>query len=100
MSASGGPAKGELRGSKTLFQRAFQSGPICLILSVLPEGVVLDVNEIFLLMTGYSREEIIGCTALKMGYYPDPALRQMLVERLMVSGSLRGLRLDLRRKDG
>ncbi len=90
----------ELREARELFLRAFQASPICLTLSTLPEGVLLDVNETFLLMTGYSRQEVIGRTASEMGFYPDPSLRQMLVEQLMQSGRLRGLRLDLRRKDG
>ncbi|MFH1034900.1 MAG: PAS domain S-box protein [Pseudomonadota bacterium] len=93
-------AQSLLEESKQLFERAFQASPVCLTLSTLPEGVMLDVNEVFLTTTGYTRQEVIGRQALEMGFYPDPSLRQALVGRLMLEGRLRGLRLDLRRKDG
>ena len=43
-----------------LFYRCFSMNPIPAVISTIKEGIVVDVNEAFLRLAGYSRDEVIG----------------------------------------
>ncbi|MGD0231105.1 MAG: PAS domain-containing protein [Syntrophorhabdales bacterium] len=53
-------AEDALRLSEEKFAKAFATNPAAVVMTRLKDGVYLDVNETFLKMFGYSRDEIIG----------------------------------------
>ena len=93
-------AQEELRTSEERFTKSFQSNPIATIIDVLPDGRLLDVNETFLSLTGYRREEVIGKTSLELNLWlkPDDGIRfeQGLIEKQ----SLRDVESQLLKKSG
>jgi PAS domain S-box-containing protein len=89
-----------LRESEERFSKVFKLAPIAMSISTLDEGRYLDVNESLLVVTGYSREEVVGHTArdLKVFANPEDGLR---IRELLAGGEpLRGLELRLRGKKG
>jgi len=75
-----------LRESQEEFRLAFHLSPVVLGISTLDEGRYLDVNEAFEAMTGWSRAEAIGKTAMELGLWADPEERRRAVEALQRDG--------------
>jgi len=71
-----------LRESEEHFKTVFQSGPQPYGLSDIGTGVFLDVNEKFLRLFGYAREEMIGHSSRELGLWADPEIRDSIVGRM------------------
>jgi len=81
------------RHSEQLFAAAFEASPEAIVLSRLKDGLILDVNREYLNLTGLSREQAIGHTALELGHWPDVTTRERAVAQLRVAGRLRDFEL-------
>jgi len=75
-----------LRESQEEFRLAFHLSPVVLGISTLEDGRYLDVNEAFEELTGWSRAEALGKTALELGLWVDPEERRRAVEALRQDG--------------
>jgi PAS domain S-box-containing protein len=62
------------------------------------QGRLVDVNQAFLNLFGFTREEAENMNILTI--YPDPADRKRFQEAMEGEGSLKDYELKLRRKDG
>ena len=92
-------AEDELRRSEERFRKIFQSSPIpALITSI--EGPILDVNDAWVRMSGYSREEAIGHSTIELGMAQDPGQRDQMVKDLLEKGRLINVELTRRTKSG
>ena len=89
-----------LRLSEERFSRAFRASPAAMSISVLADGRYLDVNERFLQLVGYSREEVVGRTGLELAFWEDPDTRRQAIELLRKTGMLRDLELRVRTRSG
>jgi len=49
-----------LKNSEEMFSKAFRSSPVGIVLWTIGGGLFLNVNESFIKISGYSREEIVG----------------------------------------
>jgi PAS domain S-box-containing protein len=87
-----------LRESEATFATAFRASPYSLTISELWSGRYLDVNEGFLAISGYSRDEVVGKTSIELGIWVDPTERAELVQTLSEGGSVR-MRLHFYTKD-
>src|SRR5256712_11700068 len=63
------------------FQKSFYGSPVAMALSALPENRFIDVNESFLRLFEYTREEGIGHTSLELGLWRNPAARDALLPK-------------------
>lgn len=86
--------------SEERFLRIFNSSPLPISLTRFADGKFVDVNESFLRMSGYAREEVIGRTVLELGIYADPEVRVFMREQLQQHGHLHGYEQRLRTKAG
>jgi PAS domain S-box-containing protein len=59
------------RESEQRYRKLFYSSPDAMILASFDEGRYLEVNDAFCRLIGYSREEIVGNTALGLGVWVD-----------------------------
>ena len=88
------------RESEERFSKAFRSSPAGMSISRLEDGRVLDVNEAFVRVSGFSREELIGMSSLDIGIWVHPEDRRQLAETLRRDGFLRHLEKEFRTKSG
>ncbi len=89
-----------LRESEERFSKAFHSSPAGMAISRLEDGRVLDVNDAFVRVSGFSREELIGMSSLDIGIWVNPDDRRQLAETLRRDGFLRHLEKEFRTKSG
>lgn len=84
--------------SEQRYRRLFEENLAGVVISTV-EGQVVDCNNAWARMLGYSRsEEIRGRQAAD--FYFDPAARTSVMEQLKQEGALRAREIQLRRKDG
>lgn len=92
-------AEAVLRASEERFQRIFRSAPVLLTVSELESGAYLDANRAFCDGSGYSREEILGKSAVEIGWV-TPGVRQELMGELQVRGRVSALPVTCHAKGG
>jgi PAS domain S-box-containing protein len=68
--------------------------------SILEEGRFVYVNDAFLEVSGYTREEIAGRTSLELNLWVDPGQRGDLIRLLREKGSAEDMNIKLRTKNG
>ncbi len=86
--------------TEKLFSEVFRNNPQPISITTLSEGLYLDVNETFLSLLGYTREEVIGQTSLELGIWDKREERDELVGMLKNSGRVRNKETTLRGKEG
>ena len=77
------------RRSERLFSAAFDESPEALSLTRLWDGMFVDVNQEWLRLTGFTREDVLGHTGLEIGHWRDPQDRQAALAPLLTQGRLR-----------
>jgi PAS domain S-box-containing protein len=87
-------------GAAARVQAAFELSPSILAISDLESGRLLEVNEAFLRITGWSREEIIGRPIPDIGLWIDPAAREAGLATLRGGGAVRDFEARFRTKSG
>jgi PAS domain S-box-containing protein len=80
-------AEEALRQSESRFSKAFALSPAPMVISDIRTGRFIDVNEQWLRMLGYSREETIGQTSFAQRIWEDPQVRVRLGRVLSERGS-------------
>ncbi|WP_234085852.1 PAS domain S-box protein [Azonexus sp. R2A61] len=82
------------------YAAAFVASPAAISLSSVARGVFLDVNPRYSEMLGYSRDELIGRSALDMAIWESENARQIWVAQLLASRRLHDYQTTWRRRDG
>jgi PAS domain S-box-containing protein len=93
-------AEAALLESEERFAKAFQASPDGLVISRIADNVVLEVNDSFVSMSGYARDEIIGNSSVQLGLYADPSSRERALKILEEQSLVRDFELTMRRKSG
>ncbi|MGA2749757.1 MAG: response regulator [Verrucomicrobiota bacterium] len=93
-------AEQALRLSEERFSKAFKASPIPLAIQSLLDEKYVDANQGFLSLTGYSRDELIGQTAVQLRVWADPAGERAMLERLRKEMTVRNLQCHFRAKTG
>lgn len=89
-----------LRESEGRFASAFNSSPLSITITSLKTGKLVDVNETFIKMTGYSRAEAIGRSTTELGLWEKPADRDAELESVTSDGHVRNAEFQFRIRDG
>ena len=93
-------AEEALRRSEEKFSKIFRSSPDWMAISALEDGRLIDVNDAFLRITGYSRNEVIGKTSAELGLWVDTEERRRFVELLREKREIRNHEAKFRLKSG
>ncbi|OPX89522.1 MAG: Sporulation kinase E [Pelotomaculum sp. PtaB.Bin013] len=89
-----------LRLSEERFFKAFNAGPNPLAISVIANGRLINVNNNFINLFGYSRQEVIGNTVIDLNIYVDLADRAKIIKTVMEQGVVKNLEVNFRMKSG
>ncbi len=93
-------AEKSLWASEMRFAKAFLSSPVPMVIARLSDGQFLSVNESFLQLGGFSRNDVLGRSASELGLWSNPEERDYLLERLTQSGSFRDMEVEIRNRRG
>lgn len=85
--------------SQESFVKIFQMLPCPAAVSTLHAGSIVEVNQAFCEMLGYSEKEMKGVSALELGLWFDAKDRERAIERLRQQGNLRNFETRFRCKD-
>ena len=92
-------AEESLKSSEEKFNLAFQSSPISMTIQN-SEDVFIDVNDAFLKLTEYSREEIIGYRGNELNLWADKEERNRAQDCYRTNGRVRDYKFRFRKKSG
>jgi PAS domain S-box-containing protein len=81
-------AEAAVRESEERFSKAFNASPLVLTISSLTTGKLIEVNDTFVNITGYTRAEALGKTTLELGLWKRPADRAAEMETVRQIGQL------------
>ncbi len=87
-------------GVANLFTTVFRSNPAALIITRRDDGTILEVNERWLKLYGFTRDEVIGRTTLSLNTYVDPSDRERVLTLLREQGHVRDFETRIRTKSG
>jgi PAS domain S-box-containing protein len=86
LSASFDQVKLALQESEEKFTTVFRTSPDPIMITTLPDGKILEVNDSFLRLTGLSREIVLNSTAIELGLWTRLEDRQKLMQFIEVTG--------------
>ncbi|HUN55020.1 MAG TPA: ATP-binding protein [Smithella sp.] len=89
-----------LRESEKRFFLLFEKAAFAIALSLPPDGALINVNDEWVRMFGYSREEAIGKSAGMLNIIRDPEARMRVLEKLDRNGYVRNEEMTLFTKEG
>ncbi len=89
-----------LRASETHYRTVFQTSVDGIAVSQMSDGRYIDVNNAFLDLMGFEREEVIGRTSLELNFWVDQGDRQKVLAALLEHSSLRDMQIQHARKNG
>lgn len=89
-----------LRLSSEKFSKAFRSSPDPICVATLDEGRFIEVNDAYVDLIGYSREEAIGRTSCELGFWSKPEERKEMLRLLKEHGAVRNLEVWFGVKSG
>ena len=93
-------AEEALRESEERFSSIFRASPVGTTITHLSNGRFADVNDAWLSLFGYARDEVVGKDPLELGIWVDPEDRKKTVELLQTQGMIRDAEMQFRRKSG
>ena len=90
----------EIGSQEEKFAKAFHSAPYAITLTRWPGGTIIDVNESFIVITGYSRAEVVGKSTLDLHLWEDCRERDAGIGSLSATGKIHGMEARFLKKNG
>jgi diguanylate cyclase (GGDEF)-like protein/PAS domain S-box-containing protein len=90
----------EMGEAKEHFELIFNTGPDASLITRMNDGLIVDINEGFTALTGFTRDETIGKSILAVNLWKDPADRQKVVNELNEKGYCENFEAIFQQKDG
>jgi diguanylate cyclase (GGDEF)-like protein/PAS domain S-box-containing protein len=84
--------------SGAVFKASFHQSPEAMVLSRAADGVIVEINQKCLDLTGFTRAEVLGRTVEETGYWPDAQVRDSTLAALKAGGRVRDADIMLRMK--
>ncbi len=93
-------AERQLRESEEKFSRAFQSNAALMAITDIRTKRFIDVNETFVKVLGFTRDEAVGKTAAELQLFVDIGRRQTAANEVEKGRSVRNFEATVRAKSG
>ncbi len=89
-----------LMESEERFATAFNASPLALTITALNTGKLIEVNDTFVNITGYSRAEAIGRSTAELGLWLQPTDREAELATVTKEGQIRTTEYRFRMRNG
>ena len=89
-----------LKVSEEKFRLSFKTSPDSIVLTRLSDGLIVDANDGFKNLSGYTDEEIIGKTTHEISLWRNVGDRDKMTKLLQEKGEVKNLEFQFVRKDG
>jgi len=93
-------SENKIQNLEDRFAKAFLASSDAIVIGYLKTGIIVDVNQVFVDLSGYSREEVIGKNPADLNLWVDLNDQKKMRERLEKTGACKNLEIELRNKDG
>lgn len=92
-------AEKALKFSEEQFSKAFHGGPLVMTISAIEDGSFIEVNDNFIRISGYTKDEIIGKTSVDLGFFARET-QERIIEILFSEGKVDAMELEFTKKSG
>lgn len=89
-----------LKKSEEKFFKAFNAAPAVMAIFTLNEGRCVEINNAFVQISGFSRDEVIGRTLSELELIENPEDLRQLTQKLKTEGELRNEECAYKAKSG
>ncbi|NLI53885.1 MAG: diguanylate cyclase [Clostridiales bacterium] len=89
-----------LREAKDYFELVFNTSPDAAYIARLDDGVILNANEGFTNLFGYSKDSTLGKDGMELTLFQKLSDRAVIERKLMEDGYIDAVEVDLMRADG
>ncbi|MFB2835300.1 PAS domain S-box protein [Floridanema evergladense] len=93
-------AEEALRRSELRFRRLFENSQVGIVLTRIEDGLILDANQKFLELTGYSSPDRVIKKKYTTDFYIHQSDRQTAVNQVLQNGQINNYEVQFRRCDG
>jgi|GEM_PF-1833652 len=90
----------DISTSEEKFSKAFQLSPMPLAICELARGTILEINDAFTAVTGYSIEETLGNNISTMNLFVKPDMYSAVIEQVRQLGKASNIEIPLRTRQG
>ncbi|PKA17397.1 PAS domain-containing sensor histidine kinase [Leptospira haakeii] len=90
----------EIKASQELFSKVFKLSPYATSISNFEDGTYVDINDGFIELLGFTRDEAIGRTSVELGIWLSSTEREFFKEKIIKDGFLHNEEVTFRTKDG
>ena len=88
-----------LKLNEARYRTIFSTCPDAIAISN-PDGTLVDVNEVFLRITGYTYEEVVGARSVDLGLWMSEDERKRAIEYLETMGHFENVEFDFKTNGG
>lgn len=89
----------ELTMSEEKFSKAFNNSGVSMLITNFENGKISEVNDTFLDLVGYKKEEIIGKTILDLKIFRGYKKREKLIQEIDTYGKISDMEIEILNKD-
>jgi PAS domain S-box-containing protein len=89
-----------LRESEERFSKAYRTSPISFLIANMEDGRIIEVNDAFTTISGFTREEALASSTLKLNIWVHEEDRQHMIDTLRTGHTLVRQETMLRAKNG
>jgi len=93
-------AEDALQRSEEKFAAAFHSNPCAMAITLFDAGTIVDVNDVLVRQSGYTRDELIGHDSTELGFWADSNERASVTAELEAHGRVATREVRWRKKGG
>lgn len=90
----------EITEAKIHFELIFNTSPDAAVISRLSDGLLVDCNESFTRITGYSKEDLKGQSSMDIHLWKDPGTRFEILRMMSENGYCENFETLFQKKDG
>jgi len=82
------------------YAKAFLASPNAILISRIEDGKILEINDGFTQVSGYTREESLNNSTISLGFWKNPADRAELIKEMKTQKRVRNYVFAARNKNG